>query len=356
MIVKLFGAALDALDDPERVGLKQAYVQARKAGRLPPGLPDDPFDALAPALVAAGRGQVKDAGKLALPGWLTPRPGPEEEHRVTRAGYGAFLRDGRIREWTDALARFVAREILPDVPCMIAVDHAMTAGPLRALASRHGARALAVVVLDAHFDAVPWELRLPAPGPAPGPMALPPGTHGGHGCGSFLAGLLDEGVLVPENLFVAGVADFPSPGATAPAYERAYLSFLERGVRVYPRDRAAHPGFPGELERALWQCPGSRLYVSLDADAGALTCMNAVRFLDARGLPETRLLALATVLRNLIEEGRFRLAGLDVAEVDVHLLGLPDGQGRPDRTADVCTGFLKRLLLTGNQGRTGNQR
>jgi arginase family enzyme len=343
MIIKLFGAALDALDDPERVGLKQAYVRARKEGRLPAGLPEDPYDALAPRIIQCAGGIVEDAGKLEIPGWLTPRPKPEDEHRITPENYRAFIREDRIREWTGACTRFVEQEILPHVPCMIAVDHAMTAGPLRALASRHGPEAVTVVVLDSHFDAVPWELRVPSP-----ETAAESGASGLHNCGSFLAPLLDEGVLLPENLFVVGVSDFPAPGTTAKDYELSYLSFLERGVRVYPRDRAQTPSFSAELEQDLRQSRGTHLYVSLDADAGALTCMNAVRFLDTRGLPETCLLTLASVLKNLIDIGKFHLTGLDVAEVDIHLLGLENVQGEPDRTVGVCTDFLKRLLLTEN--------
>jgi arginase family enzyme len=339
MTVKLFGAALDALDDPERVGLKQAYVRARAEGSLPPGLPGDPCDALASRIIEGSGGAVELVGKLALPGWLTPRPSVEDEPRVATENYRAFLRDDRIRDWTDACTLFVKKEILPHVPCMIAVDHAMTAGPLRALASCGGPETVTVVVFDSHFDAVSWELRVPDT-----ETAAEAGVSGAHHCGSFLASLLDEGVLLPENLFVVGVSDFPAPGTTTPAYELAYLSFLDRGVHLYPRDQAATSSFPDELAQDLSANLGTRLYVSLDADAGALACMNAVRFLDSRGLSETCLLDLASRLRNLIDSGRFDLAGLDVAEVDVHMLGLRGPQGEPDRTAEVCVEFVRRLL------------
>jgi arginase family enzyme len=339
MIVRLFGAALDALDDSERVGLKQAYLRARAEGHLPSGLPEDPYDALAFRVTEGSGGNVELAGKLALPGWLTPRPSPQFEHQVTPERYRAFIRDDRIRDWMNACALYVEEEILPHVPCMIAVDHAMTAGPLRALSSCHGPETLTVVVLDSHLDAVLWELRVPDTEAAAGA-----GVSGAHNCGSFLAGLLEEGVLLPENLFVVGVSDFPALGTTTPAYERAYLSLVERGVHIYSRDQAATSSFPDELARDLSGNRGTRLYVSLDADAGALACMNAVRFLDTRGLSETCLLGLASRLRNLVDSGRFVLAGLDVAEVDVHMLCLNGTPSEPDRTTEVCVEFLRRLL------------
>ncbi len=338
MLVRVFGAALDALDDPERVGLKRAYLRALAGGLVPAGLPEDPYDALAPGLIQGGGGIVQAAGKLPVPGWLTPRPRPEDEPLVTPENYRAFLAEDRVRTWTDACSRFVAHEILPHVPCMIAVDHAMTAGPLQALASRHGPENVTVVILDSHLDAVPWELRRLTG--APGTKAT---GSAGHNCGSFLAALLDEGTLLPGNLFVAGVSDHPSPGTTTQAYERAYRSVLDRGVHVYPRDRVEEPSFPAELVEDLDRSRGTRLYVSLDADVGAMACMNAVRFLDTRGLPEACILDLASRLKNLIDTGRFQLAGLDAAEVDVHLLGLAGTGGQPDRTVEVCTGFLERM-------------
>jgi len=39
----LFGAALDFLDDPERLALKQAYLEARTKGSLRKHLPADPY-------------------------------------------------------------------------------------------------------------------------------------------------------------------------------------------------------------------------------------------------------------------------------------------------------------------------
>jgi len=336
MLLRIFGAALDALDDPERVGLKQAWLRALAEGRIPAGLPRDPYDALAPLLIEEVPDRVRPAGKLPLPGWLTPRPLLEDRALVRAERYRAFLEGDRIRDWADACARFVEESVFPDLPLMIAVDHALTAGPLRALSALHGPGAVAAVVVDSHLDAVPCELRAGRTGPVR--------LSGGQNCGSFLAALLDDGTLLPENLLVVGVSDSPVPGATAPAYEQAYLGFVSRGVRVFPRDRAGAPDFPALLEAELDRSPARLLYVSLDADAGALSCMNAVRFLDTRGLDEAPLLGLASALRNLIDRGRFRLAGADVAEVDVHLLDLAGTPHGPDRTARVCVEFVKRLI------------
>jgi len=154
--------------------------------------------------------------------------------------------------------------------------------------------------------------------------------------------MMDDGVVLPENLFVVGVADGPG-SATTEAYRNAYHSFLERGVTVVSRDEAAKETFPRELSAMLHESRGRRLYVSLDADVGACSCMNAVRFLDRVGLHEGAVLGIARGLKRLIDTERFELAGLDVAEVDIHLAGIEDDQGMPDRTCRICADFITTL-------------
>ncbi len=334
MSVKLFGVALDALDDPERVALKQAYIEASATGRLRPGMPLDPYDAISPIIAQRLAGSIELCGKLDLPGWLTPRPPVEDAHLVDSVRYREFIDNDEIRTWAEECSRFVERVILPDVPCMIAVDHAMTAGPLRALASRHDPRETAVVIIDSHFDAIPAGHR------ALSKKHLPCGAAN---CGSFLAGLLDERVILPENLFVAGVSDYPIPGV-ADVYRKAYNSFINRGVTVIPKIEADGSALIEKLEYALQRSDCSRLYVSLDADAGACMCMNAVRFMDTEGLDEETIIGLARMMRELLNSDRFEIAGLDVVEVDVHLLDLADIDGAPDRTRRICADFITTLL------------
>ena len=334
MAFKLFGAALDALDDPERVDLKRAYIEADASGRLPAEIPKDPYDVIAPHVADRCGDHVALGGKLELPGWLTPRPPLDCTHRILPELYSEFILEDGVKEYVDACACFVERFILPDTPCMLAVDHGMTAGPLRALARCEDPRETTVVVIDSHFDAVPSQYRSLQGAEAP--------FCGQRNCGSFLSALLQEEAVLPENLFVVGVSDFPVEGTTK-AYQEAYRFFLECGVTVVTRDEAEEPGFSDELERRLVRTHGKRLYVSLDADAGACQCMNAVRFLNTVGLREETILGFARLFKKLIETGRFRLAGMDVAEVDVHLLGIDD-EGTPDRTSQVCADFITTLM------------
>lgn len=330
----VFGAALDGLDDPERVGLKLAYVKARAEGRLPRGLPRDPYDALAPALQARANGQLQLSGKVKVPGWLCPRPGPRDLARIRPEQYREFMDSEGPATLVKKCAERAA-EILPRVPVMIAVDHGLAAGPLAALSRKFSAESLAVVVLDSHFDAIPARLRAPA--------GLDLSWNREGLCGDFLAKLIREGTVLPENLFVIGVSDFPPPEASETPYGRAYLSLIASGVKVFTRDEALRKNFGARLREELGRTRARRLYVSLDADVGAGQGLNAVRYIDAVGLPRPRVLEIARLLRRLIQTGRFTLAGADVCEVDVHLLDLPDPEGNPDRTIVTCAEFLATL-------------
>ncbi len=335
MACKLFGAALDALDDPVRVDLKQAYIQACQAGHIPVDLPLDPFDAISPMVANSCQNTVSIAGKLELPDWLTPRPSTVDVSLVHPARYRSFIDNDELGDYIEACARFVVSNILPDHPCMIAVDHAMSAGPLKALAQHYSPHETTVVIIDSHFDALPSQLR--------GPPEINAPQCGPRNCGSFLSSLLDDGIVIPENLFIVGVSDYPTKNTTE-LYNQAYQAFIDQGVTVIPRVEAEKATFLDEFEKKLTKNSGRRIYVSLDADAGACTCMNAVRFLDTKGLQEKTIIGLANLLKKLINSRRFELVGLDIAEVDVHFLHLNAIQDRPDKTDHICAEFINLIL------------
>jgi len=331
---RIFGAALDFLDDPERVALKLAYLDALADGRVPAGLPADPYDAMAEAAAELCGGRAELDGKVEVPGWLTPRPGVNDRRLVSAERYCAFMDEGGPRIFVEECER-TAEGIFPATPVMIGVDHCLAAGPIRAASRRFGPEKLAVVVLDQHFDAVAARSRA-------GEAGL--GWESAGWCGDFLAPLLNEGVVLPHRLFVVGVCDHPGPGAADTAYGKDYLSWVDRGVRIFQRDEAGAEGFAERLANEVAGSGADALYVSLDADVGAGAGLNAVRFMDRPGLPEKRIIEIASSLRRIMDDGRIALAGADVCEVDVHLLGLCGQDGERDRTEEVCAGFIAALV------------
>jgi arginase family enzyme len=333
-LIGLFGAALDALDDPERVQLKWAYIQALDSDPAISKLPVDPYDAIASIVDRESKTSTALRGRLGLPDWLTPRPQKPELSMIHASQYRDFIDNEAIAEYVEDCRIFVEQTIFPDIPCMIGADHAMAAGPIRALANRFGPEDLAVVVIDAHFDAIPPDVR------APTGMGTP--YCGSENCGSFLRSLMDDSSILPEHLIIVGVADYPRDGISA-RYNRAYQDLIEQGVTVIPNNLTSR-SIMDKLEAKLSQLGARQLYISLDADAGALRCMNAVRFLDHKGLDESTLLGLAGLLGTHTALGNYTLAGMDVSEVDVHLLGLPDTRGNIDRTAEICADFIITVI------------
>ena len=132
MPVKLFGCALDALDDAPRVMLKKAYMEALGSGHIGSDMPVDPYDVIAPLLMT-NLPDLKIGGKFKLPGWLEPRPNEEALPLVNVEQYRDFIDRDEITVFVTRCKEWIQETIFPDTPCMIAVDHAMTSAPLTAL-------------------------------------------------------------------------------------------------------------------------------------------------------------------------------------------------------------------------------
>jgi arginase family enzyme len=332
---KIFGAALDFLDDPERVGLKRSYVEALSAGRLEPNLPLDPYELIAPTIAKLCGKNAELCQKIDIPGWLTPRPLVVDLDRVRPEAYGAFM-DERGYDAYIKKCEQAAAAILPDLPVMIGVDHALSAGSMAAVSAHFGPESLAVLVLDSHFDALPAKVRAPE--------GSDPGFGVEGACGDFLGALLKDRVVLPDRLFVAGVSDQPPASAADTPYGREYGRLVESGVRIYSKEQAGQKGFYKNLCDDLAGSGARVLYISLDADVGSCASIYAVRFLDFVGVNEAALMEIAGGIRGLVDSGRIELGGLDVCEVDVHLCGIPDPEGRPDRTAEICALFMAEII------------
>jgi arginase family enzyme len=341
-----FGCSLDALDAPEKVAMKHAYLSALSRGIIDGELARDPYDLLVGRLSdVAG---VTALGRLEIDTWLEPRPAPGDIELVREQLYQEFLDSGGAREAADRVREFVSTRVLPSRPLMIGVDHSLTGGVLEALSDEFGVDGLAVVILDSHFDAVPTSIRRNA--------ATSSAEAGGIGldtlpesynCGTWLASLLENNTLLPENLVVMGPSDHPGyrgePGEDEgiSAYRESYLSFEERGVKVIPKRSLRETGFEGAVKEAFEGVGNKPVYISLDADLGAGCEVGAVRFLDTLGLSAEEILELAGALYRRLKENGSDLAGLDVMEIDVHLADLP---GSEDKTVETCTAVVRTLL------------
>ncbi len=347
---KLFGVALDVSDDPFSVQLKLASLWARRQGQK---LPDDPYEAIT-RRITWSNGQIEPAGRFPLASWLGPRPKPAQERLLTQERMQQFLDgDGPLKA-ARKLKDFVADKILPGLPVMVGIDHSATGGVVSALSEALGADKLTVLVLDRHFDALPLSVRMePVLGVA---SAYPAGARdlflGMSGedtycCGNFWAHLIDKGIVSPERLLFIGVADYPT-GKAVPEWETfrsRYLAFEEKGCSFFPLREFEKP-YGKRLERFLAQkIRTPYVYVSLDLDVGAYQCVHAARYMDGPGIGARALQDVAKLVAKGCESGRFRLAGLDVMEFNMHLLGITMDDGVEDQTVTTALDFIRTLVV-----------
>lgn len=346
MTFAAFGCSLDVLDAPEKMAMKLAYMNALREGLISGIVARDPYDLVLREL--DGEQGVVAVGRLEIEPWLTPRPGIDALESVDVLLYREFLDTGGCEVISARVREFVRDRVLPLGPFMIGVDHSLTYGVLEAL-RQAGQRDLGLIVLDSHFDAIPASVRRAAVGEDD------EGEQGddkdrvpdSFSCGSWLAQVLSEGLVLPQNVAVIGPSDYPGTEAmegeleAMGEYRRAYLGFEEQGVTVIPKHRVREIGVEKAASVAIRATGSDSYYVSIDADIGAGDSVKAVRFFDTIGLDPDDVVTLCGSIAEEIRSSGSRLAGLDVMEIDVHLADIP---GSGDRTVEMCAAAAREII------------
>lgn len=367
-----FGCSLDVLDAPEKLSMKLAYLDALREGRIDPQTARDPYGLLAPAL-----GEVLGivtAGRLEIESWMTPRPSLEDAGKIDVSLCREFLDTGGCAVVATRLREFVRQRVMPLSPLLIGVDHSLTGGVLEAICSTEPEVRTGLIVLDSHLDAIPASVRRAASGDARASRGdVPRGPAGETGstattqteaespdsynCGTWLAAVLERGLVSPGDVVVLGPSDAPAepeaPGADEggegfAAFRDAYGRLLESGVRVISRRRLREAGALAAAAEAVGGLETGRYYISIDADIGAGDKVAAVRFMDAIGLEPAEVVDLCGALGRAIDDSGGCLVGMDVTEIDVHLADIP---GSSDRTLEMAAGAIGAVLRAA--GETG---
>lgn len=329
---KLFGVALEASDDPWTLQLKLAAAQAAPKDLV--GMPADPFDAVAPELARLDPA-IEVIGKFPIPSWLSPRPELSDCHLVTKEDMEKFVANGGMLELSRQLKSFVQKNVFPGLPIMLGVDHSATGGVVSALSEELGPQNLTIVVLDQHFDGLPVSLRM---------EQVLNGDE--YCCGNFWKHLIDDGVVLPQNLLFLGVADYPQ-GEAMPGWERFHDNYKKleaQGCNFFPLQDFEGQYLENLQEFIQNKITTSNVYVSLDLDVGAYRCVNAARYMDRIGIEGEAIMDVARTISNYSRAGMFRLAGLDVMELNVHYVGLETGDGGKDYTISIAADFIRELL------------
>jgi arginase family enzyme len=288
-------------------------------------------------------------GQIPIPDWLHPLPPDSSKAQLTSSGMIAFIDRNGCREAAEEVGRFVEQEVFPHIPCLIAVDHCLAGEVYRRVAERHAPEETTLVVLDSHTDAVPMSILAPAVqydaenntdsvhDPEDPLLYNRPDSYN---AGSFLYNLLVERVVLPRNLYLLGISDYPPKQAFRLKDERIknyvhfYRELRNAGVTLMTKDELLSS--PARIRRILEGIKTPYLYLSVDMDIGAGNALNGVRFLDRQGLDAQQLLRLVGFVREVLNGG-VKLAGLDLTEFNPRKAGL-------DQTYPLAAQIIKELL------------
>ena len=226
---------------------------------------------------------------------------------------------------------------------------------LRNYPSYYGPDNITLVILDSHTDALPVPLMA---GAVQYDMETNPGSlhdpndpylvnrPDSYNASSFLNHLLAEGILLPHNLYVLGIGDYPPKQAFRikdPRIEKFvgyFLKLKKQGVTLLTKNDLLIS--PSKTKSVLKQIHTPWVYISIDLDIGARNALEGVRFLDRQGLNGPQLLRLVGYLRDVLNRG-IGLAGFDLCEINPRTAGQtrPGGQ---DQTYRIAVDVIKKLI------------
>lgn len=350
-----FGAALDALNDSQAIGIKRSYLETLSQADEPRKDFRDPY-----AVFKRVAGQYvrqmghRVLGRFKVESFLSPKPQLTDFELIRSETFDFFLRQDGFRTFAEMVMQFVELNVFPHRPVMIGVDHSLTGGVLMAISKKTRPQDLGVVIFDVHTDAVPFSLRrgmaeyayekgISRQKPTP--------SQDYEACyttGNFLLQLIDMGAILPGNVIIIGAGDVGDyfrgqEDERIREYVRHYQQLQERGVKVIGqsvlngRDRV-------DLKTILNLMECSNLYISLDVDVSAQCDVLAARFIELKGTPMRIIEQIVGQLVGLISQERFMLVGFDIMEIDVHKIGARLSSGIQDRTTMLIRRMVSKLV------------
>ncbi len=335
-MIKIFGAALDPLDFPERVDLKVAYLQYMRSHG-----PDehdfvDPFSYLENHLgeKRPSRADIEWIGRFPIDSWLTPKPSVSDSNQIYKERYTEFLDQNGCRDYCNKLVEYLRQNMGSSMPVMIGVDHCLTGAVLEYLKEKYNR--YNVLIFDSHCDLIDLEIRRSYFGPYLGNDEGPVFGKDIYECGSFLSHLLREKIIRPEHLWIVGTQDLDQFREHAKSlYTRRILPLIDQGLHIVSKEELVNIGIPDEMEGPT--------YISFDVDVGSLASVLAARFLNYIGLNREQFLRVISSLSERIKTKQIELIGLDVMEIDVHFLDL-EAIGEQDCTGEIAREIIGRII------------
>lgn len=344
----LFGCPLDCDE-------KYDSIQEKRTGPWTDAKSDDPFD----EVMALIRSEVqqdlwRELGSVDVPTWLRPKPRGEDVLKLSTENFIAFIDEDGCRRMAKDVAGIVSTKILPDIPCMIGIDHSLTGGVYASLAEFYGRENVSLIVIDSHTDAIPMSVLS---GAIQYDMDTnPDSVHDprdpflynrpdSYNASSFIHHLAVEGILNPKNLYVFGVSDYPEKKSfrikdpRISRYTGAYAELKRKGAKIMTKKECALA--PQRLKTLMQMISTPYVYVSIDMDIGAMNAVEGVRFRNWKGLTEDRIYKLVDMLKILFVR-KIQLAGMDITEFDQRRAGEMYPAGR-DQTFRIAANLIKKI-------------
>lgn len=319
------------------------------------GKSDDPYN----EVMALVRPEIQpnlwlELGSVDIPAWLGPKPRGEDALRLNTENMVRFIDENGCRSIAEDVAGFVSEKILPDIPCMIGIDHALTGGVFKSLAAFYGRDNVSLIVLDSHTDAIPmsalsgavqYDMEMnPESVHDPGDPFLY-NRPDSYNASSFIHCMADEGMVNPKNLYIFGVSDYPEKKTfrikdpRIAGYTGAYSALKRSGAKIMTKKECTQS--PQKLKTLLQMISTPYVYISIDMDIGAISAVEGVRFRNWIGLTEERIYKLADALITLFA-GKIQLAGMDIMEIDQRRAGENYPAGR-DQTFRIAANLIKKI-------------
>ena len=130
--VVFFGCPLDCDE-------KHDAIEEKQAGGALSGTTDDPLDNVMDLIrqeVPAALWEMK--GSLPVPDWLRPSPQGQARQRLVVDEFIRFIDQDGCRRAASEVDDFATQHVLPDLPCMVAVDHSPITEGVDVTANRLG--------------------------------------------------------------------------------------------------------------------------------------------------------------------------------------------------------------------------
>ena len=348
--IMFFGCPMDCDEKYDSIQEKLHMLQTAQGF-------DDPLDGVMDTL---GPYLPKDCwdnlGSLPVPSWLGPKPPSTDHSKITTENFISFIDNNGCKKFADEADQFVTDQILPDIPCMVGIDHSITGGVYSALSRHYGKENLSLIIIDSHTDAVPMSLLAEAiqydmdTNPSSLHDVNDPFLYNrsdSYNASSFVHNLVTQKQVDPKNLYIIGVSDYPEKkflrikDVRIKKYTGAYMDLKRMGAKIITKKECKLN--PHKISEIFKLISTPYVYVSIDMDIGANNALEGVRFRNWKGLNEPQIHKLGHAVAEIFSDS-IHLAGMDICEIDPRRAGVDYPSGK-DRTYVIAAEIIKTIAF-----------